>query len=295
MRAYGWTTKGDIIPDEAEVIREVADAMLDGQTTGSIAADLNQRGIRTATGAAWQVPQLTRMVRNPRVAGLRDIDGVLHDHPTAPAILDRDTWTRVLDLFAKPDRQRFAPRSRRKHLATGFFRCAVCGEHCYVQTPEKGDRLLRASCDHVQVGADVAEQELAERVLSRITTPIWLDALTRTIDYGTDHYRRQIADADHRILVLAEVFGGTDGADQHAFTAGVDAARTMRGAAEGSLALIDSMGGLPAVTDREVVTWWAETATLDDQRAALSTVVDYVELRPGKRSSAGDRYVFHWL
>ena len=50
-RAFGWTTgRKALIPDEIEVVREMADRVLSGDGIATITKDLNARGIRTARG-----------------------------------------------------------------------------------------------------------------------------------------------------------------------------------------------------------------------------------------------------
>ena len=57
-RAYGWTPDGQIVDDEATIIRELAARTLDGATTAELVRDLTARGIPTVTGATWKKPSV---------------------------------------------------------------------------------------------------------------------------------------------------------------------------------------------------------------------------------------------
>ncbi|MCR1781952.1 recombinase family protein [Nocardioides carbamazepini] len=64
---YGYDDHQRIIPEEAEVIREVAQRVLDGETLYSIASDLNARGVATPGSGRWDARRVDRAVeRNQR-------------------------------------------------------------------------------------------------------------------------------------------------------------------------------------------------------------------------------------
>jgi len=59
QRGYGYAAdRITIIDQEAEVVREAATRILAGESQGSVAADLNGRGIPTATGKQYGLPEL---------------------------------------------------------------------------------------------------------------------------------------------------------------------------------------------------------------------------------------------
>ncbi|WP_411815648.1 recombinase family protein [Gordonia sp. SND2] len=288
-RAYGWTVDGQIIDTEADTIRRVADLVLDGTPVRAIANTLNREGITTGTGATWAIPPITRMLKNPRLIGKRDEDGHLVDNPAVPAILDEDRWVRINEILSDSDRQKHTRKPHRKHLLTGVCRCGVCGEPAY-----PSGTTVRASCSHVQATTAAAEAEITERLLARVTSRPWLDAVQQQIDRGSDHYRSVISMADDRIEVLAKTFGGGT-TDAAAFEAGVAAAREVRAEAESSLALIDVVDRFPSLTDEDVVRWWADESTpLEDRRALIASVIDHVDILPLRESSDRDRFVVHW-
>ena len=54
---------------EAEVIRELARRLLEGETVQSMADDLNARGITTTRGGRWAPRNLSRTLGNPLYGG----------------------------------------------------------------------------------------------------------------------------------------------------------------------------------------------------------------------------------
>lgn len=292
-RAYGWTTTGQIVDDEADVLRSAASDIIGGATVTSIVNRLNDDGIPTATGKPWSIVVLGRMLRNPRMIGRRDVDGVLIDTGIDP-VLDEETWRKVVDVLTDDDRSKYARRTRRKDITTGVFVCGVCGRTAHPRPDRRGPDALRPDCGHVHLNLDIASRELTERILARITTPAWLTAIGDAITLGADHYRQQVDDADHRMKVLAATFGAGD-ADQAALDAGVTAARQRRDTAVKALAVLEATAEIPVLTDVEVVKWWAARATVADQRAVVAMLVEKVEILPAKQAVDGDRLRVHWL
>jgi len=132
-RLFGYECHGMVIrPDEADEIRRVAKAAVNGQSMRSLARELNDRGFRTPRGNLWRPEGLTRLLSNPRLAGLR----TYHDTVRGPAkwepILDLQTHEALKTVFADPARQKSAPKARGgpdpKVLGTRLYVCGGCGE-----------------------------------------------------------------------------------------------------------------------------------------------------------------------
>lgn len=290
-RAYGWTTTGQIVDDEAAVIRSAAADLIDGASINSIVNRLNDDQVPTSSGKPWSIVVLRRMLRNPRMTGRRDDDGTLVDNPNVDPILDVDTWDQVGAILTDGDRAKYAPGRRTTRLATGFFRCAVCGDKAYGRA-DRDSEALRTECGHAQISVHIAEQELAERVLARITTGPWLEKITAAVEAGTDEHRKMIAAATERMTVLAEVFGDGE-TDRAALEAGLASARAVKAEAESALAVAQALD-VQAVTDVEIVTWWGVRATLGEQRALVGVVVDHVGILPLRDAVDGDRLQIQW-
>jgi DNA invertase Pin-like site-specific DNA recombinase len=140
-RAYGFSTDGaTLIKDECEIIREMAQRVLRGETVGKIARDVSARGARTPAGGEFSHGTVRKMLARPRYAGLMP-DGV--SAAAWEPVLDRETWERVcVALEAKAAGYGNATNAR-KWLLSGIARCQ-CGEPLQVN-PSKG----RGGADYV--------------------------------------------------------------------------------------------------------------------------------------------------
>lgn len=127
-RPYGWEPDGVTpIREEIAVIREATDTVLAGGSVRALAADLNERGLLTSTGAPWEGSSLRRMLRRPRNAGILQHRGEEAGQATWDAAVDEPTWRSLRAVLDDPSRIPGASNVR-KHLGSGLYVCGVCGE-----------------------------------------------------------------------------------------------------------------------------------------------------------------------
>jgi DNA invertase Pin-like site-specific DNA recombinase len=130
-RSWGRELDGTVIESEAEVIRQVADYLLDGVGLTELANALNESRNFTPAGNRWIQSSLSRSIREPHLRGIRRhvvrVDGrrVIEHHPGKfKAILDEATGLRLVEILGS----RQAPeRAGAAHLLTGLAVCGVCG------------------------------------------------------------------------------------------------------------------------------------------------------------------------
>jgi DNA invertase Pin-like site-specific DNA recombinase len=170
LRPYGYKAGGmELEETEAELLREAARRVIDGESTYAIAADWRARGIRTGTGAEWSFRLLRRTLRLSRIAGLREYKGELYP-AVWPAVLPRRTWDAVQRRLAV---RRPAPRGGRgTYLLTGLIECGRCGQPMRGH-PNHGKRsyaCLRESggCGQMRIVAEPTEAVIAEAVFAAI-------------------------------------------------------------------------------------------------------------------------------
>lgn len=123
IRPYGFERSGSIIPDEAEVIRRIANAIVEGQTLGSIAAGLNDDNVPTVSGVPWQGPSVRRVVTKPRTAGLLEQRGDIIGETEHGGILtprEREDVMTALD-------SRSTGTNQLRFWLTGVLVCVRCG------------------------------------------------------------------------------------------------------------------------------------------------------------------------
>lgn len=162
-------------PTAVALIREAAQAVVDGESLRSIVARWNAAGVRTALGNDWSSFTLRRMLLSPRVAGYRKHGGKFHKAVWEP-ILEDFTWRRVRAILTDPKRKpKTAPRS---YLLTGGL--AKCGrEGCganLIARPrqDKSRAYVCASppnfsgCGKIRILAEPFEEFVSEAALARI-------------------------------------------------------------------------------------------------------------------------------
>ena len=97
-RPFGWQEDWTSAhPVEAVWLRDAIRMYVDGSSMGAAVRWLNEQGARMSSGGEVKVGQMSRILRNPRLIGLRNFrDEELLDSPVEP-IIDRDTWNRLQD------------------------------------------------------------------------------------------------------------------------------------------------------------------------------------------------------
>lgn len=123
-RSFGWKDTQTLDPDEQQVMNDVADRLLAGESLRAVTADLNARGVATVTGAAWSSTVVKQMLVNPRVAGWRIHRGEIVGRAVWPPAMDEAKWRRLVALLTDPGRD-LGSRTR-VNLLSGLARCGEC-------------------------------------------------------------------------------------------------------------------------------------------------------------------------
>jgi hypothetical protein len=177
LRPYGFTKLGgEVIEDEAKLLREAADKLLLGHTTYSVTAWINEVG-----GLNWQTPALKQTLYSPAMAGLLEVDKdkfitmKADDGADAPEILDRATWERLRLLFDNRQRQKGSPGPG--HLLTTILLCGQCGAPLQSHKSARGrgcGRVYfckkapgRRGCGRLSIAAEPVERFVIDRALRR--------------------------------------------------------------------------------------------------------------------------------
>ncbi|SDY67912.1 Site-specific DNA recombinase [Modestobacter sp. DSM 44400] len=132
--AYGWrrepgpdgTVREVIVPEQAAVIRRIADGLLAGESLRSITAGLNAEGVPSPMGKPWHKQMVRALVLRERNAGLRVHRGQVVGDGAWEAILDRGQWEQLRAVLSDPARKTGVGTAA-KHLLSGIARCGVCG------------------------------------------------------------------------------------------------------------------------------------------------------------------------
>jgi site-specific DNA recombinase len=189
-RAYGYEPDGVTIREsEAQVLREAARRLIDGESARSIVADLRKRGVKTATGRDWAPTTISHLFESPRICGFRTHHGVLYPAEW-PAIISRADWEKI-QLLRQARASAEAPVLARRYLLTGIAVCGVCGTPLLGQNWHRDGAVIRkyrcpkdelysrrGGCGTVFRQAEPLEQLVTEAVLRALSSPRMLVAVS---------------------------------------------------------------------------------------------------------------------
>lgn len=319
-RCYGFDGSGDaIIEDEAKVIRDCASRLLgkDRESLRSVVADLRERGIASVTGGTWTQHTLSRLLRNPRLAGLKERDGQLVK-ARWPAILTPAVHRRLVKLLADPARRPVNATNVRKYiLSGGLLACGFpledpdgtehdCGKQLYTQPSVSAKRgyVCRKGppsygCGRIRIAAEPLEEEVAVRAMARLGSPKIRARLERAIG-GIDPDDTAITDAlaaiDERRAEAGREYA-TRAISMTTLKAIEAEARAEQKSLRERHAQAQRLATLPALTPEELAVWWVD-APLEARRDLLALVLEKVIVRPATRRGFirldPDRLEFRW-
>ena len=308
-RYYGYRrTKGpdgrpalEIDPDQAGVIRRIADGICAGRSILSLAGELNAEGVPTPQGGAeWRNNTMRSVVSKAAVAGLRSHNGEILGEARWEPILSPDRWRQVLRaldsavVYDANGRARKAPRSHRSHgrrwlLTGGLARCGLCDSRLIVGGQRRsGGGWVPAyqchtmsgpdACRKVSVSpAEVVEKLVVGAVLDSLNRPEMAALLAAHPDPERDALRAELHDAEDTMHHAAEMRGIGD-IDWETWEAMHRPAKARADAAHARLAaLSDPDVDLPPA-DKIRQRW--EGMSLRQRRALLDRFLLAVEIGP---------------
>lgn len=171
-----------IVPEEAEIIREIFRRFISGDAMFRIAKDLSARGIRTHRGNPFENRTIDYILNNPVYLGklrwtptgrtrrnFKNEDSIIADALHEP-IIDAETWdaaqARCSEL--KKSYKRYGkPSSERKHWLCGVVRCSTCGATLIWANPHfmKCNNYAHGRCTTTQ---HIAVEALEESFLAQL-------------------------------------------------------------------------------------------------------------------------------
>ena len=130
---------------QAAVVRKVFSLYAQGYSAASIKNILDQDGIRTTRGNAFQISRITYMITNEAYRGIYRYDDI-RIPGGMPAIIDDDTWETCQALRAKTARH-FEKRPVDFYFS-GKCTCSQCGGNVYGSSGQgRGKPYYYYSCD----------------------------------------------------------------------------------------------------------------------------------------------------
>ncbi|KXC06420.1 recombinase family protein [Microbacterium hominis] len=269
VRLKGYTTAGELVPDEADVVRELFEGFSTGLTLRTLARkyDLTPSTVRT-------------LLTNPRYAGRRVYKGEIVGTGEWEAIVSGELFDSVNRRLADPARiTNRTGSTARKHLGTSLFRCGECDDHPTVRTAGAGGRYACPVCHLNRTMAPIDDfvMRLAE---ARLTQPDALAALTPDVD--ADPLRDEHATLTERKATLAGLVadGTMTGAEvrDHVERLNARLAELDR--------LLDGVDAPAVMLSDEEMAAGVAALERDRQRALIDTLMTVYLLR-GKRGKKG--------
>ena len=171
-----------IVPEEAEIIREIFRRFISGDAMFRIAKDLSSRGIRTHRGNPFENRTIDYILNNPVYLGklrwtptgrtrrnFKNEDSIIADALHEP-IIDVETWDAAQARCAelKKSYKRYGkPSSERKHWLCGVVRCSACGATLIWASPHfmKCNNYAHGRCTTTQ---HIAVEALEESFLAQL-------------------------------------------------------------------------------------------------------------------------------
>jgi DNA invertase Pin-like site-specific DNA recombinase len=186
VRAFGYNGDHDnpqLVPEEADAVRQAYADVLAGASLYSIARKWNAEGLKTprTNGAPWNGTSLRRLLINPRYAGLRSFRGEIIGDGDWPPIVSRDTWEAVCYLLADPKRRK-SQSTVRTQLLGGILCCGTCGsglvsgKQSRTGTPIYRCRNYETCKAGVGRRRDWIDEWVREIVIKKLQKGAWADA-----------------------------------------------------------------------------------------------------------------------
>lgn len=279
-RLTGYTTKGEVLPEEADLVRSIFDRFAAGESLFSIAGSLSEAGVPPRRSSVWHPSSVRDLLTNARYAGLQVFQGKPTGHRgNWEPLVGEPTFATVQAILTDPRRITNREGTARKHLGSGLFVCDECGEPVRAHSGRYRCRFCEINRTREPIDA-----------LVRATVAAWLDSpeigtLTLTPPQRDDAALDRLSELRSR---LASIEGDYDSGliDGHRYqVASAKVAAELRQAERG---LAQSRTGLALATIANVESPGDTflSAPLDIQRQILSEFMA-VRLRRQPRGRKG--------
>lgn len=295
LRPFGYEKdKLTIRKAEADVVREMVERFLAGESARSLAVDLEQRGVPTSSGSPWRSTTIRNLLLRPRIAGLREHQGDVIGPAAWPPIISLEQFEKVKAEFAR--RALTGRRAPRRYVLSGLLRCGKCGGKLYSSARENSRRYVCLSgpdhrgCGGIMIEAARVEEWLIAAILLRLDTPEMESVLTGQ-QAKDERYEELAAERDRlqeRMTELSEMYaaGEISRMEWKAARGPLEAAlvgadqQLARVTGSSTLAKIVGQGGALRGA-------WPDL-NLERQHAIIKAVLDYATIMPARRRGQFD-------
>lgn len=203
--------KFEIDEDQAAVVREIFNRVLNGWSIYDIQTDLNRRGIRTGRGTEWKKQSFGHLLQNDKYTGVYRWSDITVDGGM-PAILDKSTFDRVQDILKTKKKPRGKQRMNDDYILSGKLFCGKCGSPMTAQagTSKTGKKFNYYCCnrkryEHACDKKNVPQQKIESVVMKFIKEKLLQDNFIEWIVGCYDKAALQIRDDSKKNELQAEL------------------------------------------------------------------------------------------
>jgi site-specific DNA recombinase len=287
VRLTGYTPQGDLVPDEAEAVRQMFDRLANGEPLRAIARTLTEAGVTTRRGRPWHPSTIRTILTNPRYAGRAVYQGQETGKPGGWVPIVADAQYDAVQALLRDHGRRTQTTTERRHLGSGLYLCGAQderGESCDepLSSWSGGRYRCRAGGHVTRAQGPVDEYVESELRRKRLSDPRLRAALASgTAD--TEPYLSEI-DRQKRLLRRAESDYQAELIDGPLYKSTRDAARrALREAEDGLAGLTRTSASSSVLTAADPVAAY-DDADLMTRRAVIDALA-IVWLLPGHRYS----------
>lgn len=204
---YGFDTRGEVVPDEAEIVARIFRSFDAGGSLRSITAKLTADGVPTRSGRPWHVRTVRDMLCNPRYAGHAVYQGEIAVDDDGNRIRGRwepivtpEVFDVVQARLSDPARRTNRVGTDRRYLGSSLFLCDTC-EHP-VRAANAGKYLcpghLTRESKHVdRYVIDVIAERLGRKDFAQLLAPPAEDMRPVVDEAERLRKRLRVIDADY--------------------------------------------------------------------------------------------------
>ena len=205
----------EIVPEEAEIVREIFRRVNNDEQLIRIVEDFNRRGLRTKKGALWNKSSFNKILSNERYIGVY----LYKEHRIPggfPSIIEKELFDQVQEKIGSKPRARGDINRRRTdsgaYLLTGKLYCGMC-EHPMVGISGKGrsgtlcfyyscnGKRIDHVCDKKNIRRDPIELSVTQAVHDMLMDDDLLDWMAdRAVAYQESPEERQEAEGIEKAL-----------------------------------------------------------------------------------------------
>jgi DNA invertase Pin-like site-specific DNA recombinase len=290
VRLAGYTPQGEIIEQEAALVRQMFERFHAGDSLRAIVAWLTDTGAPTRKGRPWSPSSVRSILTNPRYCG-RSVYNRHKENSNRwtpgswPPVIGEDVWEAVNARLEDP-RRRKQIGTDRKYLGSGLFLCGVCDSPVVTHgSAAIGSRYRCRAGAHFTRSAYLIDQAVLAKIRARLAQPDVADLLTSVEGPEAKAAANEIRRLRGRLTEVERDYDADliDGRRYKIKTEKVRAQLAAAEAAQQRLAAPSGVGGILSAADPVAA---FDAASLGQQRA-ISAFFLTVRLYPAPRGRKG--------